>query len=95
MYLLLAITCGPQPAVRESMYNLVDGVYMDEVTYRCIKGYWFSKGVTNATMSCDAHGVWVPSIASCIGIISNRQRDYNITPKLHTKNDIQRSKGVC
>lgn len=70
---ILAITCVTPPSIIHGFISSSkDLTYMSTLTYSCIHGYWFSRGVWSLMTSCTAKGSWEPALlhARCGGRLS-------------------------
>ena len=56
--IIIAIRCGAQPLVSNSISNIVSGVYKDVVEYNCLPGFWITRGVFNTTATCAIDMEW-------------------------------------
>ena len=67
IHLFSAIECPEVELPSHSVSDKTCGSYQDELTVYCRKGYWFEKGVTSLTMTCQEEGTWDLPLIPCIG----------------------------
>jgi len=54
-----AVDCGsPEGAGNADIISLTSTTYNTSVTYRCMSGYWFYRGVFTLTSICQADAQW-------------------------------------
>jgi len=61
-----AIDCGPPVVVNNAVLSSMKSTtYNSSVTFQCLSGYWFYRGVYDITSTCHADGLWTTLDVAC------------------------------
>lgn len=60
IYNVLEITCGVPPSALSSSHQFFKSLYRpgEQVTYNCVQGHWYTRGVTSFNLTCTLSGMW-------------------------------------